>query len=297
VNAPGAVVTGTSTGIGRATVLALHDLGFRVFAGVRRAEDGDALVAATSTRVVPVRLDVTDSASIAAAGARVDAALGAVPLAALVNNAGIAIPGPVEYVAPAELRRQLDINLVGQLEVTQRFLPLLRRGPGRIVIVSSLAAKLSAPFNGAYTASKQGVEAIGDALRLELRTAGIRVSIVEPGTVHTAMPGKLLRDGERILAELPPAGRADYGDAFRSYCRNLAAHARDGSPPAVVAAAIVHAVTARRPHTRYPAGAHARRLLAARRLLGDRAMDRIVLRFLGLPTAASPPLSSRTRHG
>jgi NAD(P)-dependent dehydrogenase (short-subunit alcohol dehydrogenase family) len=276
------VVTGASTGIGRACALSLDALGFRVFAGVRKSGDGDSLRRVGSARLTPVFIDVTDERSIIAAAQKVSREAGDAGLVGLVNNAGVAIPGPLEYLLLNELRRQLEINLVGQLAVTQAFLPLLRKARGRIVNISSLAGKLTTPFNGAYSAAKHGIEAFSDALRMELAPWGIRVSVVEPGTIATAMPRKLLQDADTVLRNLPPEGRERYGEAFETYVRTLAEHAQSGSPPEVVSRAVVHALTAKTPRTRYPAGAPAGRMLALYRLLPDWLLDRVILRFFGL---------------
>jgi NAD(P)-dependent dehydrogenase (short-subunit alcohol dehydrogenase family) len=162
------VITGASTGIGRACALSLDALGFRVFAGVRKSDDGESLRRVASDRLTPVFIDVTDKQSIAAAAGSVSREVGTAGLVGLVNNAGVAVPGPLEYLPLEELRRQLEINLVGQLAVIQAFLPLLRKARGRIVNISSLAGKLTTPFNGAYSAAKHGIEAFSDALRMEL---------------------------------------------------------------------------------------------------------------------------------
>jgi NAD(P)-dependent dehydrogenase (short-subunit alcohol dehydrogenase family) len=279
------VVTGASTGIGRACALSLDALGFRIFAGVRKSGDGDSLRRVSSARLTPVFIDVTDERSITAAAETVSREVGDAGLVGLINNAGVAIPGPLEYLLLEELRRQLEINLVGQLAVTQAFLPLLRKARGRIVNISSLAGKLTTPFNGAYSAAKHGMEAFSDALRMELAPWGIHVSVVEPGTIATAMPRKLLQDADTVLRNLPPEGRERYGEAFETYVRTLAEHAQSGSPPEVVSRAVVHALTAKSPRTRYPAGAPAGRMLALYRLLPDRLLDCVILRFLGLPRA------------
>ena len=279
------VVTGTSTGIGQACALSLDALGIRVFAGVRKSGDGDSLRQASSARLTPFFIDVTDERSITAAAEKVSREVGNAGLVGLVNNAGVAIPGPLEYLLLGELRRQLEINLVGQLAVTQAFLPLLRKARGRIVNISSLAGKLTTPFNGAYSAAKHGMEAFSDALRMELVPWSIHVSVVEPGTIATAMPRKLLQDADAVLGGLPPEGRERYGEAFETYVRTLAEHAQTGSPPEVVSRAVVHALTAKTPRTRYPAGAPAGRMLALYRLLPDRLLDSVILRFLGLPRA------------
>jgi NAD(P)-dependent dehydrogenase (short-subunit alcohol dehydrogenase family) len=281
------VITGASTGIGRACALSLDALGFRVFAGVRKSDDGESLRRVASDRLTPVFIDVTDKQSIAAAAGSVSREVGTAGLVGLVNNAGVAVPGPLEYLPLEELRRQLEINLVGQLAVIQAFLPLLRKARGRIVNISSLAGKLTTPFNGAYSAAKHGIEAFSDALRMELTPWGIHVSVVEPGTIATAMPRKLWQDANAVLSNLPPEGRERYSEAFETYVRTLAEHAQSGSPPEVVSRAIVHALTAKTPRTRYPAGAPAGRMLALYRLLPDRLLDRVILRFLGLPSAST----------
>ena len=150
----GVVVTGASTGMGRACALSLDVLGFRVFASLRKSGDGESLRQAGSSRLTPIFLDVTDEQSIVTAAEKVSRGVGDAGLVGLVNNAGVAIPAPLEYLPLADLRRQLEINLVGQLAVTQAFLPLLRKARGRIVNVSSLAGRMTTPFNGAYSAAK-----------------------------------------------------------------------------------------------------------------------------------------------
>ena len=151
--------------------------------------------------------------------------------------------------------------------------------------ISSLVGKLTTPFNGAYSAAKHGIEAFSDALRMEPAPWGIHVSVVEPGTIATAMPKKLLRDADAALAVLPAEGRERYGPAFETYVRTLADHAQSGSSPEVVSRAVVHALTSQKPRARHPAGAPAGRMLALYRLLPDRLLDRVILRFLGLPHA------------
>jgi NAD(P)-dependent dehydrogenase (short-subunit alcohol dehydrogenase family) len=292
------VITGASSGIGRTCALSLDALGFRVFAGVRKSSDGESLRRVSSARLTTLFIDVTDEQSIAAAAEEVSREVGDAGLVGLVNNAGIAIPGPLEYLPLEELRRQIEINLVGQLAVTQAFLPLLRRARGRMVNVSSLAGKLSTPFNGAYGAAKHGMEALSDTLRMELAPWGIQVSVVEPGAIATHMPKKLSRDAQAVLGSLPSEGRERYGSAFETYVRVLAEHAQSGSPPEVVSQKIIHALTARTPRTRYPAGAHARRLLTLYRLLPDRLFDQVIFRFFDLPRGRRTwSLGRREQHG
>ena len=183
----GVVITGASTGIGAASARHLDRLGFRVFAGIRKSQDGERLRAQTSSKLTPIRFDVTDDGSIAAAADTIRAALDGDGLAGLVNNAGIAVPGPIETVPLAEARKQFEVNVLGQIAVTQAFLPLLRQGRGRIVNIGSIAGLTATPFLGLYGASKFALEALTDALRVEVRPWGINVSIIEPGAIASSI--------------------------------------------------------------------------------------------------------------
>jgi NAD(P)-dependent dehydrogenase (short-subunit alcohol dehydrogenase family) len=183
----GIVITGASTGIGRECALYFDRLGYRVFAGVRKASDGEAIAKAASPRLSPVIIDVTDARTVTEAAAQVEQALSDVPLVGLVNNAGIGIGGPVEFLQPSELRRQIEVNLIGPVVVTQAFMPMLRRSRGRIVFISSVGGKVATPLLGPYCASKFALEGLCDSMRAELKPFGISVSIVEPGGVKTAM--------------------------------------------------------------------------------------------------------------
>ncbi|MEA2481882.1 MAG: hypothetical protein QOJ07_3804 [Thermoleophilaceae bacterium] len=267
------VITGASTGIGRATALRLAAAGFDVLAGVRREADGEALVrdAATGT-IVPVVVDVTDRAQIAALGER----LAGKPLAGLVNNAGISVNGPLEFVGLDELRHQLEVNLVGQLAVTQALLEPLRAARGRIVNVSSIGGRFAAPFLGPYTASKFALEGMSDSLRRELRPFGIHVAIIEPGSIATEIWDKGQRDADTLEASMSPRARELYGDRL-SRLRKLADRtARHAIPPDRAAKAIEHALTASRPRTRYLVGPDARAQLLLQRALPDRWLDRLL---------------------
>ena len=192
-NPPAVVITGASSGVGRACTAALDRRGWRVFAAVRRDEDARRLGEGASPRWTPLRLDVTDAAQIDAAVQRVNEELGERGLAGLVNNAGIAVFGPLEFVHLDEMRRQLEVNVTGQVAVIQRFLPLLRAAKGRIVNVGSITGRVALPYFGPYTLTKFALEAISDVLRIELRKWGIRVSLVEPGSVDTPMWAKASR--------------------------------------------------------------------------------------------------------
>jgi NAD(P)-dependent dehydrogenase (short-subunit alcohol dehydrogenase family) len=275
------VITGASTGIGRACALALDAKGFLVYAGVRRESDSRALRAA-APRLRPVHLDVTDAASIAAVTGQVARETGDAGLAGLVNNAGTTLPCPIRYLPLDAFRGQLEVNLTGPLAVTASLLPLLRRGRGRVVNVTSAAGRVAVPLMAPYVAAKHGLEGLSDVMRLEFRRHGVHVAVIEPGYISTDMRGKLRRDTEAVIASLPAQGRSEYAPQLTALADTISHHAANGSPPAVVAAAVEHALTSRRPRTRYPVGAGARRLLMMRRLLSDRRLDRLILRVTNL---------------
>ena len=280
------LVTGASTGIGAACALGLDRLGMRVFAGVRRAADGAALQREASPRLTAVAIDVTDTGSIAGAARTITAVMGDAGLAGLVNNAGIAVPGPLEFLPLADLRRQLEINVVGQIAVTQAMLPLLRAARGRIVNMGSIGGRMATPFVGAYAASKFALEALTDALRVELRPWRIGVSIIEPGAIATPIWQKSAREGERLRAAMPPEATRLYGQALEALRRGAARSERDAIPPDAVVAAVVHALTAPRPRTRYVIGGRAKVQAAIARWVPDRARDRLLTRVLRLPDNA-----------
>ncbi len=206
------VVTGTSTGVGAATAVHLAEKGFRVFAGVRRPEDGEAVRARAPDAITPVILDVTDESAISAAAATVADAVGDRGLAGLVNNAGIAKPAPIEFQPLGDFREQLEVNLFGPVAMVQAFLPLIRQGGGRIVNVGSIGGLLVLPLNGAYSASKFGIRAISDALRLELRQWGIHVSLIEVAPVQD----RDLRQDVRRAGRARGAARRDRLPAVRT---------------------------------------------------------------------------------
>jgi NAD(P)-dependent dehydrogenase (short-subunit alcohol dehydrogenase family) len=276
------VITGSSSGIGRACALMLDCNGFRVFAGVRKEADGDALHVAASESLTPVHIDVTDAASIQAMCDQVKAAVGDAGLQGLVNNAGTTLPRPIEYLRLEDFRHQLEVNLVGPLAVTQALLPLLLLGRGRIVNVTSAAGKAGVPLMAPYVAAKHGLEGLSDVLRLELAPLGVQVAIIEPGFVSTAMRGKLEHDTEEAVRALPDEGRRRYGGQLTAVAESISKHAAQGSDPDVVAADVLHALTSAKPRTRYPSGAGAKRMLFMRRILPDRRFDRIILRAGGL---------------
>ncbi|WP_437817080.1 SDR family oxidoreductase [Sorangium sp. So ce1078] len=277
------VVTGASSGIGRAVALRLCAAGFRVLAGVRSERDGGALREAAGPRLTPLRVDVTSADQIAAAASAAEATVGDAGLAGLVNNAGVALSGPIELVSLDDLRWQFEVNVFGQVAITQALLPMIRRARGRIVNIGSIGDRITIPFGGPLTASKHALASINDALRMELHPWGIHVALVEPGSIVTRAVDKLEADAEAALSRLSPEGRALYGDAYRTMVSRSAAHERRGSRPEVVAEAVLHALTARTPRTRYLVGATARPLALMARVLPDRVLDQVRFAVTGAP--------------
>lgn len=279
---PAVVITGASSGIGRACVAALDRRGWRVFAGVRREEDARQVAEGMSSRFTPLSLDVTDAAQIEAAAKRVQDDTGEGGLAGLVNNAGIAVFGPLEFADLDEVRRQIEVNVTGQVAVIQRFLPLLRAAKGRIVNIGSVTGRVAFPYFGPYAISKFALEAISDVLRIELRRWGISVSLVEPGSVATPMWDKAQASANRFSQSAPPEAQSLYGDDLAAMDKAVDRLSRRGMPPERVARAVVHALTARRPRPRYPLGLQTRLALAAFPLMQARHCDWFVRKALGL---------------
>ena len=277
------VITGASTGIGRATARYLAERGFRVFAGVRRDQDAEVLRQEGAGRVTPLRLDVTDRGSIENAAREVEAALAGEGLQGLVNNAGIGIGAPLEFVELDELRRQLEVNVIGAVAVTQAFLPLLRRCRGRIVNVGSIGGRIAQPMLGPYNASKFALEALSDSLRMELGAWGIHVSLVEPGAIATAIWEKTDAYAERMIPALGARANDLYGAAIGAVLETARTLAKRAIAPEAVSKVIHHALTARRPRTRYLVGTDARAQALLARFLPDRARDAVLLRFMRYP--------------
>lgn len=275
------LITGVSSGIGRATARALGSRGHHVFGSVRHAGDAQALQAELGDAFTALVFDVTDSAAIAGAVTRVADFVGEGGLHALINNAGIVIPGPLKYTPLAEFRAHFDVNLFGLLDVTQQFLPLLGaelgsdRPPGRIINVSSTSGRVAYPFMGAYAASKHALEALSDSLRREMMLYGVQVVVIEPGTTNTPIKHKFA-DRIRRYEE------SDYGAMFTELEKQMAEREQTGLPVEKVVQAIVAAVEDERPRTRY---AIPRKWLSSwiiPRLLPDRWLDRLVGKQLRL---------------
>ena len=281
------LITGASTGIGRACALHMAVLGWRVFAGVRREADAASLLKDAPgypipDRLIPVNLDVTHPDSVTEAARLLGEAVGEAGLDGLVNNAGIAIAGPLEFIALPDLRQQLEVNLTGQVAVTQAVLPLLRQARGRIVNISSVSGLLAAPYFAPYSASKFALEAFSDSLRVELRPWGIRVMVVEPGSIATPIWEKSLAEAEERLAAMPPAAERLYGPAFpilRQFAKFSAQH---GLPAEQVARVVAEALTVRNPRARYLIPKNRGYLIALIRLLPVGLRDRLLARQFGI---------------
>jgi NAD(P)-dependent dehydrogenase (short-subunit alcohol dehydrogenase family) len=266
------LVTGSSSGIGRATALRLAAAGQHVYAGVRKPADGDRLVrsaAGEGGEITPLILDVTEPGHIAAAASAIDehtASAGLAGLDGLVNNAGYGLACPSELVPLDAFRRQLDVNVTGQLAVTQAMLPALRRARGRIVMVSTIGVRFSPPFAGPLDAAKAALTALGEALRQELAPWGIRVVLVEPATINSGAADKVTRDAAAAMAAADPGARALYEGAFGGMLQVMERREANGSPPDVAAVTITKALTARRPRAVYLSGKDSRRLAILSRL-------------------------------
>ena len=264
------LVTGTSSGIGEACALRLAHRGWHVHAGARDTAAADRL---REAGIEPVELDVTDAGQIAAAVERVGPSLHG-----LVNNAGIAIAAPLELVPVAELRHQLDVNVVAQVAVTQAFLPALREARGRVVFMGSIGGRSALPFLGPYAASKHALEAVADSLRVEVRPWGVAVSIVEPASIRSEIWAKGASRAEELAREAPP-GRAGLYAARIARFREVALSRGPGGDPDVVAEAVEHALAAERPKARYLVGRDAH-LRAWVERLPTRLRDRLLERAL-----------------
>ncbi len=263
-----ALVTGTSSGIGRATALHLASRGFEVLAGVRRAQDAPP-------GLEPLVLDVTSERDLAAAAERVGGSLDA-----LVNNAGIAVNGPVEVVADEDWRRQLEVNLIGPIALIRALLPALLAARGRVVNISSISGRVSLPLVAPYSASKFALEAVGDALRREVGPHGVHVVTVEPGVIATPVWDKSREAADELIAAMPADARRRYEGPIAGMLRESERRAREGLPPEAVAEVVGRALQARRPRARYVVGRDARGLAALARVLPDRALDALLARAL-----------------
>lgn len=273
------VITGVSTGIGYATAVSLTQAGYHVLGSVRKEADAERLQAELGANFTPLLFDVVDGEGVKTAVFQTRAIVGQHGVAALINNAGISVAGPLSHMPLADFRQQFEVNLFGLLDVTQAFLPLLgtdrRFPPGRIINISSVSGQIAYPFMGAYAASKHALEALSDALRRELLLYGIEVVVIEPGTVQTPIVGKFAEQIGRYLA-------TDYGPVLEKIAEEAAGREQSAMPVAKVVQIIVQALEAKRPRTRYPIPRRRLTGWLLPRWLPDRWFDYLVGRQLGL---------------
>ena len=278
---PNVLITGAGRGIGRSAAERMAAAGWEVLAGVRSDADGEDVVAAAPDRITAVQLDVTNPDHIAALEKSLPRRLDAV-----VNNAGIAVGGALESLALDDLRHQLEVNVVGQVAVTQAVLPRLRESRGRILFISSISGMLTSPMLGAYSASKFAIEAIGDALRMELRPWHIAVSLVEPGQIDTDIWRGAPEVLEQTVAGMTPAHQALYAKHVEGMRRAIPRAQKMAVSVDGVSAAVERALTARRPKARYLVGKGARPASVMARFAPTPVLDKILAGTSGVPRSA-----------
>ena len=281
------VITGASTGIGAACARFLADKGFQVFAGVRDRRAGEVLADGRTSRLIPIHLDVTDETSIRNSVDQVTRQLGDAGLTGLINNAGVAVGSPLEVIPIDQLRRQFEVNVFGLIAVTQAFLPLLRKGHGRIVNMGSIAGRATIPVMGPYSASKFALEALTNALRLELQQWSIQVSVIEPGAVATPIWEKSIKAAKDLEARDNSPITIGYAELIMRIKETVEKAAERAIPPDAVVQAVVHALTSPRPRTRYLVGTDAKIRAWMVKWLPDRLNDRLLTWILKLPREES----------
>jgi NAD(P)-dependent dehydrogenase (short-subunit alcohol dehydrogenase family) len=284
---PHVLVTGASSGIGRATALRLATSGYHVFTGVRKPADGAALAEAARGELTPVILDVTDMQQINSAVKTIAGHVGDAGLTGLVNNAGIGVFGPLELIPVEQFRRQLEVNVTGQLAITQAAIPLLRQARGRIVMIGSIGARFTPPFVGPLAASKSTLTTMSNALRQELAPWDIRVTLVEPGSIRSEAVDKLESDARAVLNDTTQDGRALYENAFLHLAGFFAGIQQKGSSPDVVAETVEHALRTAHPRTCYLSGKNARRMAMTARLLPAPIQDALRRKLAHQPAPGS----------
>ncbi|MDN4601539.1 SDR family oxidoreductase [Paenibacillus sp. F6_3S_P_1C] len=267
------VVTGTSSGIGRATAEQLAAEGFHVLAGVRRQEDADKI---KRTNIEPVIVDVTNIDTLKALAERVEKDPLGRPLRAVVNNAGIAVNAPLEMVPLDEFRRQIEVSVIGQVAVIQALTPALLNSGGRVVNIGSVGGKVSMPGFGIYSAAKFAMEAINDSLRREMASFGLKVIMITPGGVSTGLSEQGITTAERLAKLMTPDQHRRHDRLFDAVKAQAETWAKDGIRPEKVAAVISRAIHERKPRTRYTAGRDSALLTRLVRILPDKLLDRML---------------------
>lgn len=274
------VITGASTGMGEHCALGLDKLGYRVFAGVRKPEDGERLKGAASGQLTPLLIDVVNESQVKEAARTVEQALAGRPLTALWNNAGISVNAPLEFIALDDLRRQLDVNVIGQVAATQAFLPMIRKSKGRILITGSIGGFFTTPMLTPYCMSKYAMEAMADGLRRELRRFGVHVVLLEPGGIQSKIWEKGIGESETFIKNAPPEMMEIYGWLVNALRRVAPQMEKRSKSPQDVLDCVIHALESPRPKTRYRMGANStvQKIIAT---LPDRWQDALVARMLG----------------
>lgn len=288
------VITGASSGIGRACVVRMSRAGWRVFATVRKPADRDHYISEALPNVSPLMMDVEDPSSISAAAAEVASQVPGGGLDALVNVAGIGMMRPMEYASARDLQEIFEINVFGQIAITQAFFSLLRQSRGRVVNITSIGVNIAIPFGGLLNASKAAFALLSDTMRLEFHPFGVCVCAVEPGAIATPAVDKTLGDVQAVIDNMPADGQARYGSMLRDFARQAYAREKAGSSPDVVAEAVHHALTSSRPRIRYRVGKHAKLLAALPRILPERLLDSLRYRLFHIPTSSSGRRSEET---
>ncbi len=276
------LITGTSTGIGKATALYLDRMGMRVFACVRKQADADMLRSEASDRLVPIILDVTDSGTILDAKQEVCRLVGEAGLWGIVNNAGVGFHSPVEFTPLDSLRSLFEVNVFGLVAVTQAFLPLVRQARGRIVNISSEASIVVSPFHGPYSASKLAVNGFSTALRRELMPFGVQVSVIISGSMDTLIFKKTIEWAEQIESSQTSEMNVVYGKRFHKMLAFFQKLGQDGIDPQAVARAVTHALTAKRARHSYLVGRDAHLYYFLDSILPEAAKDWVTCRVMGL---------------
>jgi NAD(P)-dependent dehydrogenase (short-subunit alcohol dehydrogenase family) len=286
---PHVVVTGASSGIGRATVMRLAASGWHVFAGVRQPEHGESLRAtvASGSQITPLLMDVTDVAQIKAGAESVADHVGATGLNALVDNAGVGVTSPMELVALDTLRNLFEVNVVGQIAVTQAFVPMLRQARGRIVVIGSIGGRMTPPFGAPLAASKSAIASMADGFRQELAPWGVRVVLLEPGSIRTEAVDKVRRDAVAVSSAFSPEEAELYREAYLGMIDVAVAREAKGSPPSVVGDLVANVLMKPRPRSRYVVGKDARLLANLTRFTPTLMFDAMRRKIFYLPAFGS----------
>ncbi|MFP4101016.1 SDR family oxidoreductase [Coleofasciculus sp.] len=275
-------ISGASSGIGRACAIYLSEMGYQVFAGVRKQDDAEKLKYESGNEIIPIFLDLTDENSIREAAKTTQHLSESCPLVGAINNAGIVVVGPLECIPISEFRQQFEVNVIGQLSLTQAFLPLLRRTQGRIVNIGSDYGRVASPILGPYCASKFALKALTDSLRMEVKAWEISVSIVEIGTINTPIWDKSIRSNEKIWDNFTDESKKLYSFMLQAVKDKAGELGKNGLPPESVAKVVAKILEARKPKARYIVGLDSRLNILMSKFVPDSILDRLIMLYLGL---------------